>query len=130
MDDTLLTETSGMADIATRKRTSAIAVRQSLGKRYAAERRFRSYGILALLFAFTMLVTLFAAIVGNGYSAFVQTAVKLDVHLDVELGFFVIKSNQAQVRVGDFKIGRWLDIGGADRPFALFFQRQRTAVVG
>lgn len=76
--------TNNPKDIATRKKTSAEAVRQSLKKRYAAERRFRSYGVLALLFAFVMLVTLFATIIGNGYTAFVQTMVRLDVNLEAQ----------------------------------------------
>ena len=59
-------------------------MRQSLKKRYAAERRFRAYGIMALLFAFLMLLTLFTTIIGNGYTAFVQTMVRLDIHLDAQ----------------------------------------------
>ena len=84
MSEMLVAEAFESADIAARKKTSAEAVRQSLKKRYAAERRFRSYGVMALAFAFLMLVTLFITIIGNGYSAFVQTMVRLDVHLDAQ----------------------------------------------
>jgi phosphate transport system permease protein len=89
MSETVVTETVDLPnhskDIATRKKNSADAVRQSLKKRYAAERRFRTYGVMALVFAFLMLVTLFTTIIGNGYTAFVQTMVRLDVHLDAQV---------------------------------------------
>ncbi|MEX2450979.1 MAG: phosphate ABC transporter permease PstA [Rhodospirillales bacterium] len=82
MSDTVVSERSGMTNIAVRKKTSAEAVRSSLKKRYAAEKRFKAYGVSALLFAFLMLLILFSTIIGNGYSAFVQTALRLDVTLD------------------------------------------------
>lgn len=50
-----------------------------LRKRYAAEKRFRLYGITAVLIAVAMLAVLLGDIVYNGYSAFWQTHVKLDV---------------------------------------------------
>lgn len=53
-----------------------------LKKRHAAERRFRLYGILAVLIAAGMLGAMLATIVGNGYSAFWRTDVRLDVMLD------------------------------------------------
>jgi len=56
-------------------------MRATLGRRYAAERRFQAYGIVAILIALAMLVTLFVTIIGNGYGAFVQYTVRLDVTL-------------------------------------------------
>ena len=56
-------------------------VAAGLSKRYAAERRFRLYGIIAVLFALSCLTLLFSTIIGNGYSAFTQTMVALDVSL-------------------------------------------------
>ncbi|RDD63099.1 phosphate ABC transporter permease PstA [Ferruginivarius sediminum] len=53
-----------------------------LRKRYAAERRFRLYGLLAVLAAVGMLAVLLGSIVLNGYSAFLQTHIALDVHMD------------------------------------------------
>jgi phosphate transport system permease protein len=53
-----------------------------LKKRHAAERRFRLYGILAVLIAAGMLGAMLVTIVGNGYSAFWRTDVRLDVTLD------------------------------------------------
>jgi phosphate transport system permease protein len=51
-------------------------------RRYAAERRFRFYGVLAISLAILMLALLLYSIVSKGYSAFVQTEVALDVHFD------------------------------------------------
>ena len=51
-------------------------------RRYAAERRFRLYGVAALGFAFFFLVVLFTSIVSNGWSAFLQSSFELQVNLD------------------------------------------------
>ncbi len=55
--------------------------RKGLARRYAAERRFRFYGITAIALALSFLALLFASIFGNGYSAFQQTKIRLDVDL-------------------------------------------------
>ncbi|MFM9842088.1 MAG: phosphate ABC transporter permease PstA [Dongiaceae bacterium] len=51
-------------------------------RRYAAERRFRFYGVLAISVAILMLALLLFSIVSKGYSAFVQTEIALDIHFD------------------------------------------------
>ena len=56
-----------------------------LAKRHAAERRFRIYGIVAITLALAALATLFASIVGNGYTAFQQTHIALDITYDPEV---------------------------------------------
>jgi phosphate transport system permease protein len=48
-------------------------------RRYAAERRFRLYGVLAIGFAVFMLGFLAVTVVAQGYSAFWQTRIVLDV---------------------------------------------------
>lgn len=53
-----------------------------LKARYAAERRFRIYGILAIVFACAMLFILLGTLLGKGTSAFFQTEVKLAVTID------------------------------------------------
>jgi len=53
-----------------------------LKRRYRAERRFRIYGILAVLVAIGMLGALLVTIVGKGYSAFYRTDIRLEVTLD------------------------------------------------
>ena len=57
-------------------------VREGLAKRKAAEKRFKAYGLFAIVLGLFFLVTLFTSIIGNGYSAFQLTYVKLDVYLD------------------------------------------------
>lgn len=57
-------------------------VRAGLKRRQAAERRFRAYGLLAILLGLAFLSLLFVSIVGNGYTAFAQTYVRLPVHID------------------------------------------------
>lgn len=51
-------------------------------KRYAAERRFKLYGLIAVLFALAALVVLLGSIVSRGYSAFTQTYLTLEVTLE------------------------------------------------
>ena len=51
-------------------------------RRYAAERRFRLYGQLAVVAAIAMLAVLLISIVGRGYTAFYRTEVTLDIALD------------------------------------------------
>lgn len=55
-----------------------------LRKRARAEWRFRSYGILSLLFAGTALVFLVSTIVSSGHSAFFKTTIELEFQLDAE----------------------------------------------
>jgi len=57
-------------------------VKSGLTRRYRAERRFRFYGLSAILLSILFLALLFASIVGKGYSAFWQTHIKLDVFFD------------------------------------------------
>ncbi len=53
-----------------------------LRRRYAAERRFRLYGVLAIGLALGALIWLLASITLQAYQAFVQTGIRLDVHFD------------------------------------------------
>ena len=60
------------------------AARRRLRRRYAAEARFRIYGIVAILFGLGMLTTLIVTIASTGLTGFVQTRITLDVHLSAE----------------------------------------------
>ena len=60
-------------------------VNQGLARRYRAEKRFRFYGIIAILLSMIFLAFLFISIAANGYTAFQQTFVQLDIHLDPEM---------------------------------------------
>ena len=57
-------------------------VNRSLPRRYRAERRFRLYGLSAIIASLLFLAFLFVSIIGNGYSAFQQTYLKLDIFFD------------------------------------------------
>lgn len=50
-----------------------------LKRRYAAERRFRFYGIAAILTGLAFLVILLWTVVGQGYTAFWQTQIRLPI---------------------------------------------------
>jgi phosphate transport system permease protein len=56
-----------------------------LKRRYRAEKRFQRMGIAAILIALTFLGFLFTSIVSNGYTAFQQTFIQIDVDFDREL---------------------------------------------
>ncbi|MGI9265056.1 MAG: phosphate ABC transporter permease PstA, partial [Gammaproteobacteria bacterium] len=60
-------------------------VEAGLARRYRKERRFRSYGLLSVAMGLLFLGFLFATIIGNGYSAFWQTKVRLEISLDPEV---------------------------------------------
>ena len=59
-------------------------VRRGLAKRYRAERRFKAMGVLAIGASLLFLAMLFVSIGGNGYTAFQQTHIQLEVSLDPE----------------------------------------------
>jgi phosphate transport system permease protein len=58
------------------------ATQARIARRYAAERRFKAYGVAAILFGLTFLVWLFSTILVRGYTAFTQSAFTVDVQLD------------------------------------------------
>lgn len=59
-------------------------VRARLKRRYRAERRFRAYGLISVGIGLLFLATLLTSIIGNGYTAFLQTFLALEVTLDPE----------------------------------------------
>ncbi len=61
------------------------AMARRLARRRAAERRFRAYGIVAIALAILALAALFTSIIGNGYTAFQQTYIVLEVTYDPEV---------------------------------------------
>jgi phosphate transport system permease protein len=60
-------------------------VNRGLSKRYRAERRFRLYGLLAIAASMIFLSLLFISIIGNGYTAFQQTFMELEVFFDPQV---------------------------------------------
>ena len=53
--------------------------------RYAAERRFRAYGLLAIGLGLFFLFLLLGSVISQGYTAFWQTSIQLDVTFDEEV---------------------------------------------
>ena len=68
----------------TAQETQAI-VERSLRRRYWAERRFRFYGLSAVIAGMAFLVYLFTVIFSNGLGAFRQTQVELAVFFDPQV---------------------------------------------
>jgi len=66
--------------LATRRKVEA-----SLVRRYRAERVFRLSGAAAVLLGLGFLVFLFATIIGNGYTAFEQTHIRLDIEFSSDV---------------------------------------------
>ncbi len=78
-----IANSAGLAPSIVRPRQlSPEAVQARLRRRYAAERRFKAIGLLAVLTALGLLALLLVTIVAQGYTAFVQTNIRLDVYFD------------------------------------------------
>ncbi len=76
-----------------RKNTTEI-VRASIKRRYAREKRFRLYGLIAILGSLAFLAVLLVTITFRGLPAFKQTFINLDVTLDADtLGVTETASN-------------------------------------
>ncbi|MFZ7125440.1 MAG: phosphate ABC transporter permease PstA [Desulfobacterales bacterium] len=63
-------------------RTAMEIVHKGLARRYRAERRFRAYGMAAIAASLLFLCFLFVSITANGYTAFRQTFIRLDIFFD------------------------------------------------
>ncbi len=61
--------------------TVAARVTAGLPRRYAAERRFRAYGVIAICFAVAALATLLFTIISTALPAFTQTMLRLPITL-------------------------------------------------
>lgn len=94
-------KTASAAEI--RKRKIADVVNAGLKRRYAAERRFRFYGVAAIAISMIMLVVLFVTILGNGLTAFVQTRVTMDVVASAERIDPQGTRNRADLVAGDYQ---------------------------
>lgn len=71
-----------------RERANKALDDRRLRRRYAAERRFRWYGMAAIVFGLFFLAWLFGTLITQGMGAFRQTQIRLSVELDAgELGF-------------------------------------------
>lgn len=60
-------------------------MKSNLAQRYRAEKRFRYYGVLAIIISLAFLFALLFSVVSKGYSAFEQTMVKIPIYLDAKI---------------------------------------------
>jgi phosphate transport system permease protein len=60
-------------------------VNRSLKRRYRAEKRFRFYGLAAIVISLVFLALLFVSIVAKGYTAFWQTSIRLPIFFDTQV---------------------------------------------
>src|SRR5690554_1635279 len=60
-------------------------IRAGLSRRHARERRFRAYGMAAIVAALGFVAILFSMILYKGLPAFTQATLTLDVHFDPEV---------------------------------------------
>jgi phosphate transport system permease protein len=77
-------------------------VERGLARRYRAERRFRAYGLVAALSGLLFVAFLFLSIIATGYTAFVQTYVRIDVRFDPELIDPEGNRDAETLRMGDY----------------------------
>lgn len=63
----------------TENKNTIAVITETLPARHRAEKRFKRFGVLAIITALLFLVYLFFSIISNGYSAFKQTYIQLDI---------------------------------------------------
>ena len=59
-------------------------VQKSLKKRYAAEKRFKAFGMASISFGLAALLVLFIEIFGGGMGGFRQTQIELTITFDAD----------------------------------------------
>jgi phosphate transport system permease protein len=77
-------------------------VEKGLARRYRRERTFRRLGLGAILLGLTFVSFLFISIISNGYSAFQQTYIKLDITFDPDRIAPVGETDPSVLSGGDY----------------------------
>ena len=83
-------------------KSSTEIVRAGLAKRYAAEKRFRFYGIFAIAVSILFLFFLLASIGYKAMPAFQKTSLQLEVDLDASVLGIDSGSSETEIRKGNF----------------------------
>ena len=116
-----------MSEPAQTERDSFARVEAGMKRRRAAERRFRFFGKCAVGLGLGFLVILFVSIVGNGYSAFWQTRITLDVTIDEAIVDPAGTRDPALLRAADYGAlikqslrEMFPDVSGRRNRFALY----------
>lgn len=77
-------------------------VQKSLAKRYAAERRFKAYGLASVAFGLCALLVLFIEIFGGGLGGFRQTQIALTLDLDSDVLEVYDATNPDEILAGNY----------------------------
>ncbi len=77
-------------------------INRRIRKRYAAERRFRIYGILSVGFGLLCLAVLFIDIITKGLPTFQQTWLRMDITFDAEYLQITDPTDRDQLRQANF----------------------------
>jgi len=77
-------------------------IKKGLAKRYRREKRFRAYGLMAVMVGFIFLAILLADIIGKAIPAFTQHWIKLEVSFDPDTLGIDEKSDEATIRDANF----------------------------
>jgi phosphate transport system permease protein len=100
MTDSTLSMTT--ADQAIRRPHKLVLDEKRVRARYAAERRFRAFGVAAIAFGLFFLAWLFVTLIGQGYGALQQTKMRLDVTLDAATLMPDGKVDDTTLRTADY----------------------------
>ena len=103
MSEPLKTEPSGPVPALRDTKDTQEKVARSLRRRYRAERRFRAYGIAAVMLGVAFVVFLFSTIIVQGVSAFRQTYAKLEIFYDPALIDPSGTRDPAMLAMGDYQ---------------------------
>jgi phosphate transport system permease protein len=96
-------------------------VNRGLKKRYAAERRFKAFGKVAVIVSLIFLFILFSSIIAKGYSAFFQTYIQLNIYIDPEkMDDGNLSSANYQGMVKDSILSEFPDVSGRAEKQKLF----------
>ena len=83
-------------------RSSFEIIEANLAKRYAKEKRFKALGLVSIGFGIAFLLLLFSTIIGNGYTAFQQSEVQLEIFYDADELEITSVENAEEMLEADF----------------------------
>ncbi len=78
-------------------------IRKTLAGRYRSEKRFRAYGLIAIIFGLSCVATLFVDIIGKGHGAFQQTYIELAITYDADILDITDVNDPQQLMQADFQ---------------------------
>ncbi len=84
------------------KTTTFKETEANLRKRYAREKRFKALGLLSIMFGMAFLGILFTTIISNGYTAFQQSELQLEIFFDADELDIDDVSDEEQMYDADF----------------------------